>query len=167
MSPRGGTSRRSTRGPVIVVAGEDSNDRRVMRTVIESLCPAARGRVVEVGDPVRLRDATGDSLAERVRKLVGKARARAAREDTDVACVFVHEDFDAPDSARRAAVLRDLTRHAARQYRESDAPAVVRKAAELRILDQPDGQNASWDEFRADVRDCCGQRLRSGPAGGR
>lgn len=97
MSQRGGTRIRAERKPIVVIVGEDRNDRQTLRILLEAFCPQLRGRMVETNDAVRLRDASPKTLTERV-TLLGKAvRARAAREDADVACVFVHEDLDRPD----------------------------------------------------------------------
>ncbi|MDP9841694.1 hypothetical protein [Streptosporangium lutulentum] len=81
----------------MVVAGEDRNDRISLRILLEDFCPEMRGRVVEISDPVRLHQATGANLAARAETLARKVRARAVRDDTTVACVFVHEDLDAVD----------------------------------------------------------------------
>lgn len=97
MSGRGGTRIRATSKPVIVLAGEDSNDRRILRILLERFCPQMNGRLVEINDSVRLRGASDGTLADRVRTLARKARAKAAFEGTQLACLFVHEDFDRPD----------------------------------------------------------------------
>ncbi|WP_063843027.1 hypothetical protein [Sphaerimonospora mesophila] len=81
----------------MVLAGEDSNDRRCLRLLLEALCPQMKGRLVEINEPVRLRQATGQRLTDRVNKLARLARARAAREKAELACFFVHEDLDAVD----------------------------------------------------------------------
>lgn len=97
MSRRGGTGVRAVRKPLVVLAGEDRNDRASLRVVLEELCPQMYGRIVEISDSVRLRDATGANLKSRVQTLARKVKARAAREEAAVACVFVHEDLDGPD----------------------------------------------------------------------
>lgn len=97
MKRRGGTAGRATKKPVVVLAGEDGNDRKSLRILIEAACPDMRGRIVEIYDDVRLRAAKSGELAKRVKVLAGKARARAAREGADLACVFIHEDLDEPD----------------------------------------------------------------------
>ncbi|MFF0580154.1 hypothetical protein [Streptosporangium saharense] len=81
----------------MVVAGEDRNDRLALRVLLEELCPETRGRIVEISDPVRLHQATGGTLTARAEALAAKVRARAVRDDTTVACVFVHEDLDRTD----------------------------------------------------------------------
>jgi hypothetical protein len=92
-----GTRSRATRKPVVVVAGEDSSDRKSLTVLLEAMCPEMRGRVVEINTSVRLRLATGSNLAQRVGVLARTARARAAREGAELACVFVHEDLDGTD----------------------------------------------------------------------
>ncbi|MEU3166611.1 hypothetical protein [Streptosporangium sp. NPDC006930] len=104
MNRRGGTRIRPTRKPIVVVAGEDRNDRLSLRILLEEFCPEMRGRIVEIGDPVRLHQATGANLAARAETLARKVRARAVRDDTTVACVFVHEDLDAVDDERYPAI---------------------------------------------------------------
>lgn len=114
MSARGGTRIRAIRKPVVVLAGEDGNDRKSLRVLLEEFCPQMRGRIVGIKDSVRLRDASGSSLTGRVDILARKARARAVREDADLACVFVHEDLDATDGPAydetHARVQQALTR---------------------------------------------------------
>jgi len=97
---------RAMRKPIVVLAGESSNDRAVLRILLEACCPQARGRIVEVNDIVRLRQAGDSNLGARVTKLANSIRARAERERASVACVFVHEDFDAVDSDERDAARR-------------------------------------------------------------
>lgn len=113
MSRRGGTRVRATEKPVIVLAGEDGNDRRSLRILLEEFCPAMRGRIVEINDSVRLHAASPDTLASRADTLAKKARARAIREGAGLACVFVHEDLDRPDGveylAARDRVQKALT----------------------------------------------------------
>ncbi|GAB2971609.1 hypothetical protein GCM10027184_21310 [Saccharothrix stipae] len=77
-----------------------------MRIAIEARYPDARGRIVEINEQVRLRQANGQNLVDRVTKLVRLADARAAREKAKIAAFFVHEDFDAVDSPERAATRR-------------------------------------------------------------
>lgn len=81
----------------MVLAGEDATDRSCLRVVLEDTCPEMRGRLVEIADPVRLHAAPAEKLTSRVSALARKARARAARERAELACVVVHEDWDATD----------------------------------------------------------------------
>lgn len=75
MTRRSGTGIGASRKPVVVVAGEDSNDRKGLRVLLEAFCPDMRGRVVEISDSVRLRQAQGATLAPRIATLLRKARA--------------------------------------------------------------------------------------------
>ncbi len=93
-----GTRIRATRKPVVVLAGEDRTDRRTLRILLEQFCPDMQGRIVEINDAIRLRDAKDHTLSSRVKMLARKVHARAEREEAEVACVFVHEDLDRPDS---------------------------------------------------------------------
>jgi hypothetical protein len=86
-----------------VIAGEDANDRKALRVVLEASCPDMRGRLVEINSSVRLHQATGERLKQRVSTLYQKAKARAARERAELACIFVHEDWDQIDSDEWAA----------------------------------------------------------------
>jgi len=97
VSGRSGTRIRSTRKPVVVLAGEDRNDRSSLRVVLEELCPQMRGRIVEINDVPRLRNARAETLVNRVEGLARLVRARGAREDAEVACVFIQEDLDQLD----------------------------------------------------------------------
>ncbi|HET9899326.1 MAG TPA: hypothetical protein VFQ44_30745 [Streptosporangiaceae bacterium] len=72
-----------------------------MRIVLEAMCSQAHGRIVEINDIVRLRQADDATLRKRVTKLAGSVRARGVREGAEIRCVFVHEDFDETDSELR------------------------------------------------------------------
>ncbi|GAA3459199.1 hypothetical protein GCM10018963_12120 [Saccharothrix longispora] len=111
MSRRGGTATRATRKPVIVLAGEDGNDRQCLRIVLEASHPETRGRIVEINEQVRLRQAGSGNLAARVDRLARLAEARATREQAGIAAFFVHEDFDEVDCPSRGEV-RERVQHA-------------------------------------------------------
>ena len=116
MSSRpGGTSRRATRRPIVVVAGESANDREVLRCFLEELCPEMNGRIVFLNDKVPLRDAGEENLKKRVARFAAQVRARAARERASIAAVFVHEDLDEVDSGRYDLVHRRVQRALARE----------------------------------------------------
>jgi hypothetical protein len=74
--------------------------------LLAAMCPDMQGRVVEINTSVRLRLATGSNLAQRVDVLARTARARAAREDAELACVFVHEDLDGVDGDGCQSILK-------------------------------------------------------------
>lgn len=98
MSRRSGTRIKPERKPIVMIAGEGSSDRKSLRVILEHLCPDMRQRIVEIDDRFPLRSATGVNLAHRVDRLSRLVKARAKKEDADVACVFVHEDLDRPYS---------------------------------------------------------------------
>jgi hypothetical protein len=93
---RSGTRTRASRKPVIVLIGEDRNDRQSLRVLLEAMCPETQGRLVELNRTVRLRGTTDKTLRDRVSLLGRLVRAKAALEEASVACVFVHEDLDRP-----------------------------------------------------------------------
>lgn len=116
MSSRpGGTSRRATRRPIVVVAGESANDREVLRCFLEEFCPEMRGRIVFLNDKVPLRDAGEENLKKRVARFAAQVRAKAARERASIAAVFVHEDLDEVDSGRYDVVHERVQRALARE----------------------------------------------------
>ncbi|MGH3167111.1 MAG: hypothetical protein ACRDN0_14640 [Trebonia sp.] len=94
-----------------MVAGESANDREVLRCFLEAFCPQMQGRIVFLNDKIPLRDASGATLNERVRRFASLVRAKAARERASVAAVFLHEDLDDVDSERYNSV-RDRVQHA-------------------------------------------------------
>lgn len=102
-----------------MLAGEGGNDRRTLRILLEAFCPEARGRIVEVGGPVRLRDAGEANLKARVSRLAGTIRARAEREKAEIGCVFVHEDFDAADGETGDIVRRRVQQALSRELGHS------------------------------------------------
>ncbi|GAB3707890.1 hypothetical protein [Nocardiopsis oceani] len=96
-----GRHRRKGRGsPVVVIAGEDRNDRESLKILLEKEQPNLRGRIVQIGDTVRLHKATGANLAKRVPAILNKAEGVAEKQGqgTQIACLYVHEDFDTVDA---------------------------------------------------------------------
>jgi hypothetical protein len=91
---------------VVVLAGEDRNDRCCLRILLEAYCDDIRGRLVEINDPVRLHKVAPERLLAQVTDLARLARARAAREDAELACVFVHEDLDRTDGDEYPTIRR-------------------------------------------------------------
>ncbi|WP_231493854.1 DUF4276 family protein [Nocardiopsis sp. CNT312] len=99
MSGRSQNRRKSRPRSVVVIAGEDRNDRESLKTLLEKEEPSLRGSIVQIRDTVRLHRATGDNLAKRVRAVLNKAEGVAEKQGpgTRVTCLYVHEDFDAVD----------------------------------------------------------------------
>ncbi|MGW0841207.1 hypothetical protein ACWD26_13730 [Streptomyces sp. NPDC002787] len=105
---RRSTAKVSGRG-IVVLAGESSNDRRILASFIKAVHPELASAVLltEITDPVRLRKKTGPELATAAGTLVNKARGKAKLKNGDLVGIAVHEDMDACpgpayDSARRA-----------------------------------------------------------------
>lgn len=118
-----------------------------MRTLLEAMCDQARGRIVEINDLVRLHQADDVTLHSRVGKLAGSVRARSVREDADIQCVLVHEDFDRTDSDLR---IRTRQRVQAAMSREFNRAYYVLAAWEIEawLLMFPDALkefSSSWD----------------------
>ncbi|MFG2250923.1 hypothetical protein [Spirillospora sp. NPDC048823] len=89
-----------------MLAGEDRKDRRCLRILLEALCEEMRGRLVEINEPVRLHKVPAERLSRRISDLAALARGRAAAEDAELACVFVHEDLDSTDGDDYPAIHR-------------------------------------------------------------
>jgi hypothetical protein len=189
-SRRGGSSTRATKKPIIVVAGESANDREVLRCFLEAFCPQMRGRIVFLNDRVPLRDASGTTLNDRVKRFALRVRARAAREQAPVAAVFLHEDLDDVDwlllfpeaitsftngwqvSARRRGrdtgkfrdpkrIFKDEISKAGTRYRESDAPDIADHIVAKGKHTAPIGSNRSYEDFMADATVRCQELINA------
>ncbi|MFI7080622.1 hypothetical protein ACIBO1_25290 [Micromonospora sp. NPDC049903] len=116
-----------------------------MRILLEEICPQLRGRLVEIRDPARLRDAKG-TLEARVDALLRLAKGRAARENAELACVFVHEDLDVSDGdeyiEKRARVQRVLEQRFGRAHYVLSTAAI--EAWLLLFPDALSGTASSW-----------------------
>lgn len=102
---------------VVVIAGEDRNDRESLKTLLEEKQPGLRGSIVQIRDTVRLHKATGTNLTKRVRSILNKAEGVAEKHGhgTRVACLYVHEDFDAVDGPAYEEAHQRVTREIHRQ----------------------------------------------------
>ncbi|MFE7116993.1 hypothetical protein ACFU99_16430 [Streptomyces sp. NPDC057654] len=115
---RRGINRGSGKG-IVVLAGESSNDRRILAALIKSAHPDLADAVTltEITDPVRLRKKSGVELDTAAGTLVRKARGKAKCKAGEFVGIAVHEDMDACvgpayDTARRT-VSDALSRAAA------------------------------------------------------
>lgn len=97
---------------VVVLAGESSNDRRMLASFIKAAHPALAATVTltEITDPVRLRKKSGTELATAASILVNKARGKARLKAGEFIGIVVHEDMDACpgptyDTARNAVSM--------------------------------------------------------------
>ncbi|MFD8120677.1 hypothetical protein ACFV3T_06120 [Streptomyces albidoflavus] len=109
MSRRGG-SRPPSRG-IIVLAGESSNDRRLLASFIRANHPEllATATMTEITDQVRLRKKTGPELAHAADTLVRKARGKAKLKSGPFVGIAVHEDMDAPTGPDYTAVRQAVS----------------------------------------------------------
>lgn len=101
----------------MVVAGEDRNDREGLKTLLEEKQPGLRGSIVQIRDTVRLHRATGANLTKRVRSIINKAEGAAEKHGpgTQVACLYVHEDFDDVDGPAYVEAHQRVEREIHRQ----------------------------------------------------
>lgn len=123
---------------MIVIAGEDANDRKAMEILVGELRPALMGRVVHIKDPVRLKTATGDNLTQRIRTVINKAKGRAARDRAQLSGIIVHEDLDGPTGPAYEAVRRRLSRALARHSPCGTVLALAAEETEAWLLLFPD-----------------------------
>ncbi|WP_285733600.1 hypothetical protein [Nocardiopsis sp. ATB16-24] len=101
----------------MVIAGEDRNDRESLKILLEEKRPGLRGSIVQIRDTVRLHRATGTNLTKRVRSIINKAEGVAEKHGpgTRVACLYVHEDFDAVDGPAHVEAHRRVEQEIHRQ----------------------------------------------------
>lgn len=102
---------------VVVIAGEDRNDRESLKILLEEKRPGLRGSIVQIRDTVRLHRATGTNLTKRVRSIINKAEGVAEKHGpgTRAACLYVHEDFDAVDGPAYVEAHRRVEQEIHRQ----------------------------------------------------
>ncbi|WP_413801415.1 hypothetical protein [Streptomyces iranensis] len=111
---------------VIVIAGEHTNDRKIVTHLVRGLCPGLRVGIEEIRDDVRLKEATGDRLTQRVQTLVRKAKAKALSKQANLSGLIVHEDLDGVTDDRYETVRKAL----ANSFQDnSPCPSVVALAA--------------------------------------
>lgn len=104
----------SRRRGVIVLAGEDSNDCKIVAQILRAHIGDVK--MVEITDKVRLRSARSDATrAERVRTLIGKAKGRALRAKAELLGIVVHEDMDGPADAAYTEARNRITVELRRQ----------------------------------------------------
>lgn len=134
MSRRGGTNRKATKRPVVVLAGEGDNDREVLRIVLEALNSELRGRLVQIKDPVRLKTATSGNLRDRIRNIVLKAKGKAELSGSILAGLIVHEDLDAVVGPEYERTRRRIKEELRRQLPDGTCLALAAWEAEAWML---------------------------------
>lgn len=96
---------------MIVLAGEDSNDCRIVAEILRGHIGDVR--MVQINDTVRLKGATSVATrTDRIGTLVRKAKGRALRARAELVGLVVHEDLDGVTdtaySALRKAIADEL-----------------------------------------------------------
>lgn len=117
---------KSVRSPLVAVAGESRNDRAVVIALLGSLLPG-QSKIAPINGDVSLRDATGQNLVQRVRKLMQFANAIAVKEDRPLGGLVVHFDMDAPADSAYTLVR---TRVGAELHKQGPANTALALAAE-------------------------------------
>ena len=103
--PRKGRGKAEKRSPLVLVFGEDENDRKSIRELIEALRPELAGRVQERRQPlVLIKNARPEDVPERAQRIA--AVVDTDRATHDVMCVFAHEDCDDVEPAHEAACTK-------------------------------------------------------------
>ncbi|HYO56546.1 hypothetical protein [Archangium sp.] len=98
MSPRKGKhpkdrQKADDRPPLVLVFGEDENDTKSIRELIEGLRPELVGKVQHRRHPlVLIKNARPEDVPDRAQRIADAVDI--ARATHDVACVFAHEDCD-------------------------------------------------------------------------
>ncbi|MFG2309709.1 hypothetical protein ACGFS9_13700 [Streptomyces sp. NPDC048566] len=132
-----------SRGPhgrgVIVLAGEDSNDCRIVAEIIKQHHPdLGNARLVEISDKTRLKTATGPDLAARVRTIIGKAKGRALRAKGPLVGLVIHEDLDGYTDAEYTRVRTNVAGALSRESPCNSALALAAWESEAWLLLFPD-----------------------------
>ncbi|WP_248843915.1 hypothetical protein [Streptomyces hirsutus] len=131
------------RGPqargVIVLAGEDSNDCRIVAEIIKQHHPdLGNARLVEISDKTRLKTATGPELAARIRTIIGKAKGRALRAKGPLVGLVIHEDLDGYTDAEYTRIRANVAGALSRESPCNSALALAAWESEAWLLLFPD-----------------------------
>jgi hypothetical protein len=100
------TARRSEPGRIVVILGEDDNDRKTLKILIAALRPdLARGSLRDLRKPMALvRNVPPERLPSQASRVAALLRAVNKREP--VRCVFMHEDADDVEPAHEALISK-------------------------------------------------------------
>jgi hypothetical protein len=124
---------------VIVLAGEDSNDCRIIAEIVKQHHPdLSNARLVEISDKTRLKTATGPDLTARVRTIVGKAKGRALRANGPLVGLVIHEDLDGYTDAQYTRIRANVAGAIARESPCNSALALAAWESEAWLLLFPD-----------------------------
>jgi hypothetical protein len=99
------SERLATRRPLVLIFGEDENDRKALRELMTALRPRLEGYVETRRQPlVLIKNARPSDLRDRAQSIADVvARERLVR---NVLCVFAHEDCDAVEPAHEAVAQK-------------------------------------------------------------
>ncbi|AUX19808.1 uncharacterized protein SOCEGT47_002610 [Sorangium cellulosum] len=133
------------RPPVVLVFGEDENDRESIKILLEALCPALARRVQTRRHPLVLIKSARP--IDYVGKNVGRIR-------------------NAKEELKRRVVPSDVKsgQRGFRGYRESDAPRIAAEVSKLGLANAPQASSGSYDHFRRSVG-ACSAGARPAPKG--
>ncbi|WP_330291492.1 hypothetical protein [Streptomyces sp. NBC_00576] len=124
---------------VIVLAGEDSNDCRIVAEVVKQHhADLGNARLVEISDKTRLKTATGPELAARIRTIIGKAKGRALRAKGPLVGLVIHEDLDGYTDATYSRIRANVAGALARESPCNSALALAAWESEAWLLLFPD-----------------------------
>lgn len=124
---------------VIVLAGEDSNDCRIVAEIVKQHHPDLAGaRLVEISDKTRLKTANGPDLAARIRTIVGKAKGRALRARGPLVGLVIHEDMDGCTDTEYTRIRANVAGALSRESPCNSALALAAWESEAWLLLFPD-----------------------------
>jgi len=119
----------------VLVFGEDENDTRAVKHLLEGLRPDGNWTVeARKRPPVLIRDAQPKDLSSRTERIL--AVVRAEEIDSDVIAVFAHEDCDAVEPAHVALESKIVSAFASTKYHV--AAAVPAWEMESWLMQWPD-----------------------------
>jgi hypothetical protein len=102
---RGRSSTVAAKQVIVLVFGEDENDREALRELIVALCPELESRIETRHRPlVLLRDASPTEIPDRASQIADAVAADRVRRD--VRCVFAHQDCDDVEPSHEAVARR-------------------------------------------------------------
>ncbi|MEU2620829.1 hypothetical protein ABZ642_22280 [Streptomyces sp. NPDC007157] len=122
-----------------MLAGEDSNDCRIVAEIIKQHHPDLSGaRLVEISDKTRLKTASGPELASRLRTIIGKAKGRALRAKGPLVGLVIHEDLDGYADAEYTRIRANVAGALSRESPCNSALALAAWESEAWLLLFPD-----------------------------
>jgi hypothetical protein len=94
---------------VVVLAGENLNDCRIIAEIIKQHHPSLGDtRLTAINEMVCLKTTTGAELGTRIRTIINKARGRALRAKGPLIGLAIHEDLDSCTDAQYDRISANL-----------------------------------------------------------